>query len=173
MRKRRCLARGFLTGAIAGLVASWTMNQFWVVEAKLQKQTQSGSDEKNQQQQEQRASDNPTVKVAEAITRPLLGRELAQDEKKIAGSIVHYVFGALTGGVYGMLNEVMPHAHAGFGTAYAAAVWLGVDEGIVPALKLSRPPTGYSLSQHLSGLGAHLVYGVTTEAVRRTLRAAA
>lgn len=145
------------------------MNQFWVVEAKLQKQRQS----KNDEQQEQRASDNPTAKVAEAITRPLLSRELSEEEKKKAGSMVHYTFGALVGGLYGMLNEATPVTRAGFGTAYAAAVWLAMDEGMVPAFKLSGPPTEYPLSQHLSGLGAHLVYGVTTEVVRRTLRAAA
>lgn len=174
MRKQQCLTRGFLVGMVAGLAASWTMNQFWVVQGKLQKQMSSSeSDEKNDQQQEQRASDNPTVKVAEAITRPLLHRELSKGEKKTAGSVVHYAFGALVGGLYGMLSEAMPAARAGFGIGYGTAVWLGADEGLVPALKLSKPPEEYSLSEHLSGWGAHLVYGVTAEAVRRGLHAAA
>jgi len=167
------MTRGFLTGMIAGLVASWTMNQFWAVQAKLQKQRQSAGDEAGENQQRDRESDNPTVKVAEAITRPLLGRELSKGEKKTAGAVVHYAFGALVGGIYGMLNEATPAARAGFGLAYGAAVWLGADEGMVPALKLSPPPQDSTLSQHLGGLGAHVVYGVTTEAVRRALRAAA
>jgi putative membrane protein len=49
-------------------------------------------------------------------------------------------------------------------------VWLGADEIGVPALGLSGPPTQYPLSVHLYALASHLVYGFTTELVRRTLR---
>jgi len=155
------------------LVAAWAMNQFWAAQSTIEEQLHPSERKQSEQQTEQRASDNPTVKVAEAITRPILGRELAQSEKKTAGSVVHYAFGALMGGFYGLLSEMMPAARAAFGTAYGTAVWLGADEGMVPALKLSPPPQESSLSQHLGGLGAHLVYGATTEAVRRALRAAA
>jgi uncharacterized membrane protein YagU involved in acid resistance len=62
---------------------------------------------------------------------------------------------------------------AGFGLAYAAALWLAADEIMVPALKLSKTPDEYPLSKHLEGLGAHLVYGATTEGLRRALQWAA
>jgi putative membrane protein len=171
-RNERCVVRGLVTGLVGGLVASWAMNQFLSAQSKLQ---QPGSErqrerEQQKQQQEQRAADNPTVKVAEAVTRPMRGRELSHDQKKQAGYVVHYAFGTLLGGLYGALSEILPATKTGFGSAYGAAVWLGADEIMVPALKLSPPPLQSSLSQHLSGLGAHLVYGVTAEAVRRTLR---
>ena len=35
---------------------------------------------------------------------------------------------------------------------------------------LSKKPTEYPLSRHLSGLGQHLVYGATVELVRRGMR---
>jgi putative membrane protein len=173
MHGERCLAKGFMTGLAAGVVAAWAMNQFWTVQSKIEEQLHPSEQDKREEQSEQRASDNPTVKVAEAITRSILGRSLSQSEKKTAGSVVHYAFGALIGGLYGVLSEGLPAARAGFGTAYGAAVWLGADEGMVPALKLSKPPQEYPVSQHVSGLGAHLVYGATAEAVRRALRAAA
>jgi len=158
---------------IAGVAASWTMNQFWAVKAKLQQQNQpEGEHHQEQQQERESESENPTVKVAQAITRPLLGRELTKDEKTRAGWVVHYAFGALMGGLYGLMCEATPAAHAGFGTVFATGLWLGADEAAVPALKLSKPPREYPLAQHLSGLGAHLVYGVTAEAARRGLRAA-
>jgi len=173
MRSNRCLAKGFLTGMVGGLVASWAMNQFWTLQSKLKEQPGDQKGEQSENDQQQRASDNPTTKVAEAIARPLLHRGLSDSEKTTGGSIVHYAFGALSGGIYGLLSEATPAARAGFGLAYATALWLAADEGIVPALKLSPPPQESTLSEHLSGLGAHLVYGATTEAVRRTLRAAA
>src|SRR5215831_9326800 len=53
-----------------------------------------------------------------------------------------------------------------------AAVWLIADEIIVPALGLSKPPTKYPLSTHASSIASHLVYGMTTEIVRREIRRA-
>ena len=161
-RKRRRVARGIVSGAIGGLAGSWMMNQFWALQSKMQQQ--------DEQQKEERAVDNPTVKVAEGVARPLLGRELGRNEKKTAGSVVHYSFGAVMGGLYGALCESMPATSAGFGSAYAGALWLGADEVGVPALKLSPLPQETPLPQHLSGLAAHLVYGLTTESVRRLLR---
>ena len=172
MRRKRSLTRGLLAGMAGGLAASWAMNQFWSLQSKLQEQMQK-SGQPNSGEQEKREQDNPTVKVAEAIARPLLGRELSSGEKKTGGAIVHYAFGALLGGLYGILAEANHTARSGFGTAYGAAVWLGADEIMVPALKLSPPPQESPVSQHLSGFGAHLIYGATTEAVRRGLRAAA
>ena len=77
------------------------------------------------------------------------------------------------GALYGLLSEVAPVTRTGFGLAYAAALWLAADEIMVPALKLSKPPDEVPLSKHLEGLGAHLVYGATTEGVRRALQWAA
>jgi putative membrane protein len=169
VRNNNSLAEALVTGLVSGLVATWTMNQYWEVQSKLQQQMQPSHKEEMQNRKEQREEDNPTVKVAEAIARPLLHRELTPDEKKTAGETVHYGFGALMGGIYGVLSEVQPAVTAGFGTAFAVTLWLVVDEGMVPLLKLSGPPQEYPLSQHLKGLGAHLVYGWTTEAVRRAV----
>ena len=49
------------------------------------------------------------------------------------------------------------------------------DEIAVPALGLSRKPTEYPLSSRSAwiGLASHLVYGVSTEAVRKGIRLAA
>jgi uncharacterized membrane protein YagU involved in acid resistance len=55
---------------------------------------------------------------------------------------------------------------------FGAALFVAADEIVVPALGLSPQPTESSISSHLYGLAAHLVYGVTTEVVRRGLRAA-
>ncbi len=41
---------------------------------------------------------------------------------------------------------------------------------MVPTLKLSKPPDEVPLSKHIEGLGAHLVYGATTEGLRRVLQ---
>ena len=41
---------------------------------------------------------------------------------------------------------------------------------MVLALKPGPPPQKASAEKHLSGLGAHVIFGLTTEAVRQVLR---
>ena len=98
-------------------------------------------------------------------------RGLSPDEKEPAGSLVHYLFGAAAGGVYGMLAEKTPAAWIGFGTLFGSVLWFLADEVAVPALHLSKSPREYPLSTHSSALASHLVYGATTELVRAGLRA--
>lgn len=79
---------------------------------------------------------------------------------------------ALTGAMYGAMSELWPEAAVGAGLPFGAAVWLAADEIAVPALGLSKPATEYPLSKHAYALASHLVYGVTTEVVRRVVRQA-
>ena len=53
---------------------------------------------------------------------------------------------------------------------FGTAVWLGADEVAVPAFRLSKPPTEYPVSVHAYAFMSHLVYGVTTDLVRRAVR---
>jgi putative membrane protein len=55
------------------------------------------------------------------------------------------------------------------GIPFGAAVWLVADEVGVPAAGLANGPAEYPLSTHASALAAHVVYGATTELVRRNL----
>lgn len=158
-RKRRSGVRGALAGIAAGLVASFAMNQFQAGLAKV----------KNRK--EQPAGESPeepaTVKAAESVLR----HDLSPGQKKPAGNIVHYVFGAAAGGVYGLVAEKTSVARIGFGTLFGSVLWLLADEIAVPALGLAKGPREYPLSAHGSALASHLVYGAATELVRSGLRA--
>jgi hypothetical protein len=167
------MGRAALIGAASELAASWAMNQYWALEGKLKEEIQpneQGREAEQQQEQKQHAPENSTVKVAESVSREILHRDLRDNEKEPAGAAVHYLFGAATGAFYGVLTEVAPPTRWGFGLAYATALWLVADEIMVPSLKLTPPPNEYPVSKHLEGLGAHLVYGATTEGVRRALQ---
>jgi putative membrane protein len=116
--------------------------------------------------------DDTTVKAASAISEGIFGHELSKDEKKIAGPAVHYALGTGVGGLYGAVAEVVPEVTTGTGLPFGVAFWLVVDETAIPLLRLSRPPTDYPVSTHVYALASHLVYGLTAELVRRTLRQA-
>ena len=114
--------------------------------------------------------DDATERVASAISETVFDRELTESEKEKAGAVVHYGFGASTGAIYGATAELAPGVTACSGLLFGTAVWAVADEAVVPALGLSKPPTKYPLSVHAYALSAHLVYGLTTEVVRRAAR---
>ena len=169
MRRKASLSKSIMIGFTAGFVGAWAMNGFFALQSRIAGDT-NGDDQ--QQQQAQRENDNPTVKVADAIVSSVGAGPLDDEQKEFAGQAVHYVFGGLMGALYAVMVRLVPPARIGFGTAYATALWVGADEVMVPALKLSPPPTESPVSQHLAGLGAHLSYGLALEATRRLLHAA-
>jgi putative membrane protein len=137
----------------------------------------NGSNESSSstQQREQSPDDGEeqepaTVKAAETISEIILGHQLAENEKEIAGDLVHYATGAASGAVYGAAAELAPELTVGAGIPFGTAVWLIVDEGAVPLLGLSKRPTEYPLSTHIYALASHFVYGLTTDIVRRAVR---
>jgi hypothetical protein len=179
--------KGLAAGLIGGLVASWTMNRFQAMwsrqEVGVEKphgaqgvkpyvEGQGESDRALGQSSESKdkKQDDPTEKIAEAISESVFDHRLKENEKEPAGAAVHYAFGIASGGLYGTLAELAPAVTAGAGLPFGAVFWLTADEIVVPALGLSKKPTEYPLSTHAYSLCSHLVYALTAEAVRRTVR---
>jgi len=176
-RNNKHMMRGVLAGVAGGLVASWVMNEFMAGPGKKLEQSLQTHEEKEQERQKEQQQTQPdedsTMKVAEAVVNTVTGgQHLSFDGKQKGGPIVHYSFGALMGGVYGGLAEYFPVARSGFGTSFGSALFAGADLVAVPALKLAPPPDQEPTSALGKHLAAHIVYGGTTELVRRLVRAA-
>ncbi|MGI8917829.1 MAG: DUF1440 domain-containing protein [Pyrinomonadaceae bacterium] len=176
--------KGLAAGAAGGLVASVVMNQFqswlggtiagterWHGAQSLQ---QGSPDHGAARELKERGSEDPAddaaMRLANVVSEGVLDRGLSKHEKDAAGTAVHYVFGATTGAWYGAAAEAFPVVTAGGGLAFGGLVWLTADEGVVPALGLSKSPTEYPLQIHAYAFASHLVYGLTTELVRRAVR---
>jgi uncharacterized membrane protein YagU involved in acid resistance len=169
---------GVIAGAVGGLIASWVMNAF--MEGPGQKLQQSIQGEKIQAENgkvspprdpNQPPPEDATMKTADAIVEAVTGgRHLSRQGKEVGGPIVHYAFGALMGACYGALAESTPAVTSGAGAAFGSALFTGADLVAVPALKLSGSGES-SIASLATPFAAHLVYGMTTEAVRRVIRA--
>jgi putative membrane protein len=156
--------KGAAAGIAGGLLASWIMNQFQTAMSRLAGEGDGqGSDS---------GGEDATVKTAERVSRGVFDHELSKEEKKTAGPAVHYAMGAVSGGIYGAVSELLPVARWGLGLPFGAAVWLLADEVALPALGLSKKPNEYPASVHAKALASHLVYGLSTDLVRRGLRRA-
>jgi putative membrane protein len=181
-KERHSSLKGLAAGAIGGLVASFAMNQFQAGLSKLVEHPRQSPGKKRRARQAQGwrehreptggdgEVENATVKAAAAVSEAVLDHELRPEEREPAGNAIHYAQGVVSGAIYGLAAEEWRGVRAGAGTGFGAAVWLAADEVAVPVLKLSKPPREYPLRVHAMALGAHLVYGFTTEMVRRALR---
>jgi hypothetical protein len=168
-------------GLLAGCAASWAMNAFAEAEPVHPMPRQKGPPARDNsadgpegggaaRQQGEGNEDDATVKTATLVSRKVFEHELTEGEKKVAGPVVHYAYGSLVGAVYGGLAELMPITAAGFGMPFGIALWLLGDEIAVPALGLGASPTETPADKHADALAAHLMYGVTTDVLRRILK---
>lgn len=171
----RKIWKGAVAGAIAGLVASWVMSEFqqkWSkVSQEFQRERPNGRSQKpDSESGQQEQSEDATKKMADRLSQSLFHRNLDRGTKQLAGPVVHYAFGTLTGALYGALAESIPVVTAGRGSGYASALFVFGDEIAVPALGLSGPISESPLSSHIFALCSHLVYGFALENVRRRVR---
>ena len=148
-------ARGIAAGALAGLVASALMDGFQALLADALPKT-----------------DTPpaTEQAAEAVTRAVTGAPLSKGSKAEGGMAVHYAFGIVLGAAYGGIAERWPGMTRGGGSLFGSVTALVFDEIATPALGLAPPPDRVPAALHGFGFASHLVFGVTTEALRRLLR---
>jgi len=175
------VVRGLAAGLVGGLVASWVMNQF---QTGLQKMLEGGdksqSSKEDSPQQGAGAelnrigledpSDNATERTANIIAAKGFGTSLSKEEKKTSGEVVHYAFGGTTGAFYGLLSELTDQVTLGRGALFGIGVWLAADEIAVPVLGLSKPAAKTPLSTHAYALASHIVYGITTDTLRRVVK---
>src|SRR5689334_2981269 len=96
--------RGMAAGMLAGLAASWVMNEFQKMHAQTQPEDQGetpGGHDQPQERKENHAGseeeDDANVKTAQAIAQRVIHRKLTDREKQIAGPAVHYAYGSLVG----------------------------------------------------------------------------
>jgi putative membrane protein len=147
-------------GIIGGLLGAYVMG----------KTMRAVEDLSPRKPEETPAAEQPTVKTAAAISEMLLHKTLTQRQREPAGRTVHYMFGALLGGLYGLLAPESRAVRAGAGTLYGLAVWFGADELALPALKLTPPARELPKSMHVEAAAAHVVFGITLDSVWRASR---
>jgi putative membrane protein len=166
--ENHALAKNVVAGIVGGLIASWTMEYFQRAFNRVSAQMGSAEGGGGQQHRVPE-SEPPTYKAAEAVAESVTGHEVPREYKPTAGSLVHYAFGGAVGAMYGAAATRTPDVTSWAGLPFGATVWLIADEMGVPLAGLSKGPTEYPASKHVSAFATHLVYGATTECVRRTM----
>lgn len=111
------------------------------------------------------AEDDAAVRMGSLAYEGVTGRRPDMPRKLALGAIAHYAFSMGTAVLYAAAAERWPAIRRGFGTLYGLAVWAAADEGLVPALGLSRGPRQIPPALHAYSIVGHAIYGATVEAV--------
>lgn len=151
------LEQGAAAGAMAGLAAAAAMNGFQALVTPLLR-PQSGN------------GPPATEQAADRVALIVTGRGLAEDDRRTAGTAVHYVVGTATGALYGALAEKRPAITHWQGLGFGLACATVIDQIAVPLTGLATPPWRYTLRTHFYGYASHLVFGLVTEQARKLLR---
>ncbi len=106
----------------------------------------------------------------EVTAEKIAGHPLDKNTREIAAETIHWVFGAVAGGFYGVLAELYPQITAKSGATFGLTLMSLTHEGALPKLGLSEPPEEQSFREHTSEATTHIVYGVVTEKVRGLVR---
>jgi len=172
-RTHHNVAAGVVTGLVGGLVGTWAMTQFQTLcsASNIDGATRGGDHPQARSAPKSPNEQNANERAADAVARNTINRPLTREELESAAPFVHYGFGAAMGALYGGLREVSAGVRALGGSGWCTILWAGADEVAVPLFGLSRPSSDYPLATHAQAYAAHLVYGLTTELVRRGVRA--
>ncbi|HWG59966.1 MAG TPA: DUF1440 domain-containing protein [Candidatus Acidoferrales bacterium] len=159
---RRAVGKAIAAGLAGGLAGAWTMTKF--------QQAYSKAAEAMGKHSRNGGGEDATMKAAGKISHAILRCDLTREQRRKAGPLVHYAFGTAVGGLYGAAAEFASPVKSLSGVPFGAVLFAGADELAVPAFKLSGPAKRYPASAHIYGLASHVVYGLTTELVRRLVR---
>jgi uncharacterized membrane protein YagU involved in acid resistance len=131
--------------------------------------------ESNPQEKTISAKENPTQAVAAKVAS-VAGKRLSEHGKKTGGTLVHYAFGTIMGGLYGAALEFAPSWHRRnaipSGLLMGSALFAAADEVALPAMQLTDSPAKTPVSMHVYGLASHLVYGAAAGLLVRAFRKA-
>jgi putative membrane protein len=112
----------------------------------------------------------PPDTFSNQISEELTGHSLSPEAQAIASETIHWGFGAVVGGAYGVIAEFYPAATAKDGASFGVALGSLMHEGALPALGISASPEDQTIRERASELSSHVVYGVVAETVRRFVR---
>jgi uncharacterized membrane protein YagU involved in acid resistance len=145
--------KGFVAGMIGGLVGTGIK---MIIDRSLP----------TAQPQEEHAARIQVIEGAKEV----VDTDMDRNQEEIAQQALNIGFGAIVGGIYGVIVEAAPAVQAPAGVSFGAALWTAAHKIALPALGLTPKPLDDDLSLQAGQLGSHMAYGATVEIVRRGVR---
>ena len=106
--------------------------------------------------------------VAKRLLEGLFQQEVPAERIGLLTSVVHWGYGTLLGGVYGLVQGTLRARPLLVGPAFGAGVWAASYVQLVP-MGLYEPPWAYPVGTLANDLGYHLTYGAGVAAAFEAL----
>jgi putative membrane protein len=111
----------------------------------------------------------PPVLVVERVAHAA-GEQPGEPLKHAGAQGIHWGFGTMIGGVYGVAAELSPRVTSWQGAVFGLTVNRLAHKGLLPGMGLVEPVAEQPAQERISEWVSHVIYGVTTEVVRRAVR---
>jgi short-subunit dehydrogenase len=98
------------------------------------------------------------------------GSPLLPEKMTLAVQSFHWSFSIGAAAIYGAVVEVFPKAQIGWGLGFGMVLLLLTHETTLPFFGFSLPWSQIPLTEHLSEIFTHALYGVSVELIRHTAR---
>jgi hypothetical protein len=145
-------------GIVAGVAGAAVQAYFFKATAKIMPEQPKGVFTPPEPEQKDELATHTVAR--RAVEKFAQQGPLTKQQKQLGGEIVHYSFGGLWGGLYGLTMESFPSWKGPIATAaYSSIVWMVGDNIILPFFRLSAWPQAYPAKNHLYAWVAHLAYG--------------
>lgn len=163
--------KGSFAGAVGGALGTFVLNLVQKASLEGTRKVENVVPDKHKYTgQQERLLD--VFGQAHVATAQALGVRVHPGDREKTAATVEFAFGILCGALYGALAEYQPAVTSGVGSVYGAVLFTGASEIILPVIGFVPSPADRTPIQHVGGLAGNVVYGITTETVRRRLRGA-
>lgn len=148
MREKNSLIRKMLHGAAAGMVATLPMTIFMQT-AWLRLPARE-------------MNPLPPRRITRRLLRETgLHPRISETNERVLTWVLHFLFGAAAGSLYGILDDRIPGRQSVKGTLAGMVVWSGSYLGWIPALGILPPATRHPWRMNLLMIVAHFVWGIS------------
>jgi hypothetical protein len=151
-------------GLIAGVAGTAALTGLQALEARAKRNDGDGETQAPRDWGEAPAP----AQVGQRVAAGVFERPVPIEHAGALTQVVHWLYGAAWGGVYGLLHESRRTSGVVDGVALGGAVVVA-DYTVLPAMRVYEPVWRYPASTLAKDLGRHLVYGLSVALAYRLL----
>ncbi len=104
----------------------------------------------------------PPSQIADKAEHKGLDKSLPQEQHLAATLALHFGFGGLAGGLYGLFARLVTWPFYIKGLLFGLLIWAGSYMGWLPATRILPPAQHQPAGRNLLMIVAHLIWGVIT-----------
>jgi uncharacterized membrane protein YagU involved in acid resistance len=109
----------------------------------------------------------PPRQVTRNLMRPRRFFRLSPKKQTMLTILLHFLFGAAAGSIYGLVEEKVPLRGAVKGSLAGLVLWTVSYLGWIPAMGILPPATEHPWRRNVMMITAHLIWGITLGVLAR------